>query len=99
MKSPLRILAAPLGLFLIVGSGFEVLLFVAMETQEIHTATAQQISIWGAIGGSALVLGLAGFFTILGYWMLQFSFTGRTRLPFVRQKGRLREPPFDSISR
>jgi hypothetical protein len=75
MKSPLRILAGPLGLFLIVGSSFELLLFVAMETQEIHSSTGP-ISIWGGIGGSALVLGVAGFFSLLGYWVLQFSFTG-----------------------
>jgi hypothetical protein len=85
MNLPFRILAAPLGLFLILASVFEVLLFVAMEMQE--NPAAAQFSVWGAIGGSALVLGLASFFIFLGGWMLQFSFTGRSRLPFSKQKG------------
>ena len=55
------------------------LLFVAMETNEVHSYHGP-ISLPGAIGGSALIVGIAGVSAFLAFIMLRFAFTGREKL-------------------
>ena len=60
-------------------------LFVAMETNELSSYDVP-ISIPGAIGASALILGIAGVLGFLAFIMLRFAFTGRVKLWALRRK-------------
>jgi hypothetical protein len=62
------------GLVAIVGP----VLFIANERQEAKSASQYNghASLWGAIGGSAMVLFLVLFLAFIAYFLLRFCFKG-----------------------
>lgn len=57
------------------------LLFVVMEINE-RSSYHGPISFSGAIGGSALIIGIAGVSGFLSFIMLRFAFTGGEKLRY-----------------
>jgi hypothetical protein len=73
-----RVLGGAVGLFAAIVAIAGPLLFISNELQEAESARQYggHASIWGAIGGSLTVLVLAGFFALIAFVLLRFSFRG-----------------------
>jgi hypothetical protein len=73
-----RVLGGALGLFAAVVAILGPLLFISHELREADSARQYggHVSILGAIGGSLTVIILAGFFVLVAFVLLRFSFLG-----------------------
>jgi hypothetical protein len=83
----LRAFAGILGLFAAFGTLVLPLLFLANTLQEVESAKQYggHASLSGAIGGTALVLFVAGSFGAGAYFLLRFAFHGRPKAIAVQQ--------------
>ena len=74
----LRLLSGVVGLFAGLVAIVEPVLFIADQRQEAKSASQYNghVSLWGAIGGSAMVLFLVLLLAFIAYFLLRFCFKG-----------------------
>jgi hypothetical protein len=73
-----RVLGGGLGLSSALAAILGPFLFISNELQEAQSAHRYggHMSVLGAVGGSLLVLALAGFFVVIAYIFLRFALRG-----------------------
>jgi hypothetical protein len=73
-----RVLGGGLGLSSALAAILGPLLFISNELQEAESAHQYggHMSVLGAVGGSVMVLALAGFFAVIAYIFLRFALRG-----------------------